>query len=76
MGEQNRNSVSTEINNKKRNLNFATWKRRGLILRENEITDLLLTEELDLFYCKNNVLIGTVSTRNATSRTFNQYEVL
>ena len=41
----------TEKSSKKRHLNVATWNvRRGLIKRENEITILLESEELDVLF--------------------------
>ena len=40
-----------KVPKEKRKLNIATWNvRRGLISHENEIRDLLLTEEIDLIF--------------------------
>ena len=41
----------TATDKKKRYLNIATWNiRRGLVTRENELTHLLLTEEIDVIF--------------------------
>jgi exonuclease III len=48
---------------KKRRLNIATWNiRRGLVTRENELVDLLTTEEIDvIFITETDVRRGNVS---------------
>ena len=65
-----------EINDsKKRHLKIGTWNvRRGLVKRENEITNLLLTEELDVLFLtetdtKSTKSKGTVLSRKQAVKT-------